>query len=69
MSKPVEVVLRGKEAWDWLHQKPNMRRGPHNFRKMFKRLHWPVCSHCGLMLLKNKATELAARKQCEWEVE
>lgn len=35
---------------------------PHSFTR--KVLHWQCCCRCGLILLKNLATEQAARKPC-----
>ena len=36
---------------------------PHNFVAR-KNVQWPVCVKCGLVALKNKATEKAIRKGC-----
>lgn len=41
------------------------RTGVHNFSKR-KVLHWPYCSNCGLMLLKNEVTRRAAKAACRW---
>jgi hypothetical protein len=40
------------------------KRMPHQFNKLV--FHWPYCSRCGLVLLKNEATRKAARKKCEF---
>lgn len=37
--------------------------GVHHF-KMRKRLPWPCCQGCGLLLLRNKATEKAVKRGC-----
>lgn len=49
---------------EFLSRKAQVRRQPHAF-KMLKRLAWPVCSGCGLMLLRNEATRKAAKALCE----
>ena len=41
-----------------------IRRRPHTFTRRMKRFPWVVCAHCGLVLLRNKATEKAARLGC-----
>jgi hypothetical protein len=47
-----------------------VRRRPHNFQPYFKSckngasLAWPVCRHCGLVLLRNERTAELARKGC-----
>lgn len=44
---------------------------PHNATTLkSKRFHWPICSHCGLVYLKNDATRRALRAGCyKWEDE
>lgn len=41
------------------------RTGPHKMNKRI--LHWPYCSQCGLIALKNKVTRKALKKPCVWE--
>lgn len=42
------------------------RRGSgHAWRPMARRFHWPVCRRCGLVFLKNRVSELAARGPCD----
>lgn len=36
---------------------------PHHFVK-WKQIAWPYCVRCGLISLKNKATEKAIKKGC-----
>ena len=31
----------------------------------FRKFPWPYCKRCGLVHLKNKATEVAVRKGCD----
>jgi hypothetical protein len=40
------------------------RRGAHNLSG--KILKWNYCTRCGLIALRNHATALALRAQCEW---
>lgn len=40
---------------------------PHNFKGRL--LYFPYCIHCGLVLLKNRPTEKAARKLCPYREE
>lgn len=42
-----------------------MARPPHRFTK--KICHWYYCARCGLVALKNQATEDAIRKGCDPE--
>jgi hypothetical protein len=43
-------------------------RGPHSFKGVIKRMPWPYCTRCGLIALRNDATNRAMREQCEtWE--
>jgi hypothetical protein len=37
-------------------------KGVHSFTK--RCLHWPYCAHCGLLLLRNRATERAVSQPC-----
>jgi len=37
---------------------------PHSFTR--KVLNWRYCAHCGLIRLKNEATEWAVKKGCNW---
>ncbi len=37
-------------------------RGEHAFTR--RALHWPYCAHCGLMLLRNPATEKLRKAPC-----
>lgn len=46
------LALKGKE-----------RRGPHS-PKMRRGIPWPVCSHCGLVWLKNDLTRAAIKAVC-----
>lgn len=39
-----------------------MKKRPHTFVGRF--CHWPVCTKCGMLRLKNKATEAAIKKGC-----
>ncbi len=58
------------KAGAWIQWQPVAsvkRRGPHSFT--CKLLNWWYCAHCGLMTLRNEATRLAMRRQCEWEEE
>jgi hypothetical protein len=41
------------------------KKKEHNFNYLF--LSWPVCINCGLIYLKNKASNAEARKKCEGE--
>jgi hypothetical protein len=41
------------------------RRAPHSFTR--KVLHWLACARCGLICLKNAASQRAARQQCVWD--
>jgi hypothetical protein len=41
-----------------------IRRTPHAMYKLFKRLPWFVCKHCGLVNLQNEATKKALRQGC-----
>jgi hypothetical protein len=59
------VVLDGAEKAEWLRAVGRKRTAPHAFTGKVR--HWPYCRRCGLVLLKNEASRLAARKQCEWE--
>lgn len=45
--------------------KAKINRGVHNFSGKMRRLPWPYCTRCGLLLLKNDASREAARKPCE----
>lgn len=63
MSK--ERTLTDEEKREWLTSRGAVRRGPHAYTR--KVLHWPFCARCGLVLLRNEATEKATRRQCEWE--
>lgn len=38
-------------------------KGTHNFN--LKILNWSYCSKCGLIALKNKATQKAMKKRCD----
>jgi hypothetical protein len=58
-------VLTDEEKREWLTSRGAIRRGPHSYTRKIR--HWPFCSRCGLILLRNDATERAARRQCEWE--
>lgn len=59
MSRPVEWVPIGVTA-------PAVkRRGAHAFTA--KICKWLYCARCGLILLRNVATQQAERRQCEWE--
>lgn len=42
------------------------RTGPHNW-KPIKRMPWPVCRNCGLLRLRNPATQKAANALCVYE--
>ena len=44
------------------------RTGPHNWYhvKGF-RFPWPICSKCGLIWLKNLASNKAAKAPCQWD--
>lgn len=57
--------LTDAEKREWLHAKGQLRRGPHQFTR--KIMHWPYCARCGLVRLKNAASQKAAAAQCEWE--
>ncbi len=37
----------------------------HKFVKKYRAIAWPVCSCCGLVRLRNAATDKAARAACE----
>lgn len=50
-----------------MSERGQKRRAPHQFTRRLKRLPWPYCAHCGLMLLKNEASKRAAKAVCEWE--
>lgn len=50
-------------AKDFLNQKIPTKRVPHKFNKTI--CHWPYCSQCGLIRLRNKASQKAAEKLCE----
>jgi hypothetical protein len=47
------------------------RTAPHAWKNIKGfRFPWPVCARCGLILLKNQATRLAAKRACEvWDDE
>ncbi len=36
----------------------------HAFTVFLKRLPWPVCKHCGLVLLKNEETRKRQKQGC-----
>jgi hypothetical protein len=42
--------------------KPKKQKQGHRWQ--WKILHWPVCSHCGLIWLKNEATDKVAFAPC-----
>lgn len=58
-------VLTAQEQREFLNRKGVWRTGPHKFNR--KVMHWPYCSCCGLVMLKNKATVQAVRAGCRWE--
>lgn len=58
------TILTGEAKRLWLLG-GKLRTGPHSFAR--KLLHWPFCSRCGLLLLKNDVTRQAARRPCTWE--
>jgi hypothetical protein len=37
---------------------------PHSMTRRLKHFPWPVCKHCGLVGLRNKATKKALRVGC-----
>ncbi len=41
-----------------------MKHLPHKFNRRV--LSWLYCSLCGLVLLRNPATEAAVRRSCPW---
>lgn len=45
-------------------QRARIRRGQHAFTGRIRRMPWPYCAHCGLLLLKNDSTRAAARQPC-----
>ncbi len=45
--------------------KGTVKRGPHQMTKRI--LHWPYCSRCGLMALKNDASRAALKRECVTE--
>lgn len=53
-----------KTSWvRWTNPgKPREVRGKHAMTK--RMLHWPVCSRCGLLGLKNDATRKALKQDC-----
>lgn len=51
-------------VWVELKGRGNLRRGAHDFTA--KILNWWYCRHCGLVTLRNAATERARRAPCEW---
>ena len=40
---------------------------PHSFTRKSKAFPWPWCAHCGLLKLKNDATDRAVRLGCDWK--
>ena len=40
--------------------------GPHHWGKV-KWMHWALCSKCGLVALKNKPSDVAARLGCGYK--
>lgn len=65
MAKGKERRLTPEEVRAWLTP-GQQRTGPHAFKR--KVLHWSFCDRCGLVLLRNAATEKAAARLCTWEV-
>jgi len=60
-----EQKLSDSEKKQWLLARGTRRRGVHNFSRKIS--HWPFCSNCGLVALKNDVSVRAAKAQCEWE--
>jgi len=48
-----------------VQKKKQPKQQPHHFTQ--KVLHWPYCSGCGLIKLKNDTTEKAAQQPCSSE--
>jgi len=44
-------------------QKSKFKSSPHIFNKMI--FHWPLCSGCGMVLLKNERSIKKSKKPCE----
>lgn len=40
-----------------------MKRRPHKFVRV-RTFHWLVCTHCGLVALRNERTERAIKEGC-----
>lgn len=47
---------------EFLSLRGNKRVREHEFKKRVA--HWPYCSHCGLVLLKNDVSRKAAKAKC-----
>lgn len=54
--------VRVTDVRAWLSQKGTRRVREHSFTKRVR--HWPYCSQCGLVLLRNPQTAAAARAKC-----
>lgn len=54
-----------KDVGSFLQQKGVKRTGNHNMSKRI--IHWPYCSNCGLVALKNDVTRKALKAKCVWE--
>jgi hypothetical protein len=57
------VTLTPEQAREFLSQKGVRRVGTHDFNKR-RICHWPYCSRCGLVLLRNKSSRSAAAASC-----
>lgn len=57
------TTLSPADAKTFLSDRGNKRVGVHEFKSR-KRIPWPLCCKCGLLLLKNEATRKAAKAAC-----
>lgn len=48
----------------WTVEKTTKRRGPHAMTGRV--LNWSFCARCGLIALKNDASRVALKRDCEW---
>lgn len=55
-------TLTGRAALDFLSEKGIKKAGPHNMKGRIH--HWPYCTNCGLVALKNKVSRKALKAKC-----
>ena len=65
MSAADDTRLVGAAKIAWLRGTAARRTGPHRFTERV--CHWPYCSRCGLVLLRNDVSRRAAGQPCVWE--